>query len=234
VWWLQRAIYVLSHYRQKEGFRRLSFGVWLVPHVERKVLHFDVIANITSEGFQRMLALDDEVAEAWRSDETPNAANWVGRFAEAAGCGEQTVYNRQDKWLKAHGIDIAYPFALYRDILFFGHNSVADPENITKLMLAVENKDGEEVVRFHAEAIADFERKRIEIVNPALASRPRRMALNEPRCDTSELEDAEDEFEDLSLPEPVTPKKPLGPIAKRLARPLEHRLRVEALLSGRR
>jgi hypothetical protein len=87
-------------------------------------------------------------------------------------------------------------------------------------LLAVENKDGEEVVRFHAEAIVDFERKRIEIVNPALASRPRRMVLNEPRCDTSELEDAEDEFEDLSLPESVTLKKPLGPMAKRLGGPL--------------
>ena len=35
-------------------------------------------------------------------------------------------------------------------------------------MVAVDQEEGDEVVRLHAEAIADFERKRVEIVNPAL------------------------------------------------------------------
>jgi hypothetical protein len=211
VWWLQRAIYVLSHYRRKGKLERYSFGVWLVPYTEDDILHFDVISDITWDGFQRMVALDDDkVAEAWRSDPTPGADDWVGRYAEAAGCSVGTVRNRRAEWREAHGIDIAYPFGLYRDILFFGHNSVADPESITTLLTAVENGHGEEAVRFHAEAIADFERKRVEIVNPALASRPWAMTLNDPRCDTPELDDLGDDLEDLSLIEPTPPKKALA------------------------
>jgi len=212
VWWLQRAIYVLSHYRyrQKGELKRVSFGRWLVPYAENDILHFDVISNITWDGFQRMLDLDNKVEEAWRFDPTPGADNWVGRYAEAAGCSVGTVRNRRAEWREAHGIDIAYPFGLYRDILFFGHNSVADPESITTLLVAVENGDGEEAVRFHAEAIADFERKRVEIVNPALASRPWAMTLKDPRCDTPELEDLKDDLEDLSLIELTPPMKALA------------------------
>jgi hypothetical protein len=55
---------------------------------------------------------------------------------------------------------------MYSDILYFGHNSMAQPESITALMVAVEQEEGDEAVRLHAEALAAFERKRVEIVNP--------------------------------------------------------------------
>jgi hypothetical protein len=214
VWWLQRAIFILSHRFKGDDFRRFSFASWLVPYIEQQVLRFDVIAAITSKGFHQLLALDDKVAEAWRTDPTPGAEDWAGRYALASGCARATVYNRQAKFRKTCGIDIAYPLALYRDILFFGHNSIAKPENITALLVAVENDDGEETVRLHAEAVADFERKRLEIVNPALTSRPRAMLLEGPKIASPELDDLGDELEDLSLIEAVPPRKALAPPAK--------------------
>ena len=168
VWWLQRAIYLLSHRREQGRWVRYSFATWLVPFVEQEVLHLDVVAGITTRGYHALLALNDQVAAAWRSDPTPGAGNWAGRLAQVAGCTRSTVYNRRDKWRQKYGIDIAHPLQMYSDILYFGHNSIAKPESITALMVAVDQEDGDEAVRLHAEAIADFERKRVEIVNPAL------------------------------------------------------------------
>ena len=66
LWWLQRSVYILSHFRERGKFERYSFGRWLVPYVEDDVLHFDVIAGITAEALHRMRGLRDPVAEAWR------------------------------------------------------------------------------------------------------------------------------------------------------------------------
>jgi hypothetical protein len=75
VWWLHRAIYVLSHWWENGRWVRYSFGTWLVPFVEQEVLHLDVVAGMTTEGYHALLALQDEVAVAWRSDPTPGARN---------------------------------------------------------------------------------------------------------------------------------------------------------------
>jgi hypothetical protein len=199
VWWLQRAIYVLSHWHVKGRWLRYSFGTWLVPFVEQEVLHLDVVANITTRGYHALLAPDDPVAVAWRSDPTPGAGDWAGRLARVAGCKRSTVYNRRDKWWREYGIDIARPLQMYSDILYYGHNSIAKPESITALMVAVDQKDGAEVVQLHADAIADFERKRVEIVNPALVSRPRAMELKLPLIASSEI--ASPELDDLDNPD---------------------------------
>ena len=45
LWWLQRAVYILSHFREHGKFKRYSFGAWLVPYIEDDVLHFDVICG---------------------------------------------------------------------------------------------------------------------------------------------------------------------------------------------
>jgi hypothetical protein len=180
VWWVQRAMFLLSHRCQRGRWVRYSFATWLVPFVEKHVLHNDVIANITMPRYHAMLALDDEVAAAWRSDPKPGARNWAGRFARIAGCQRSTVYNRRDELWQEHRIDIAYPLQMYSDILYYGSNSIAKPESITAMMVAVKQKKGSKVVRLHAEAIADFERKRVRILNPALVSLPRAMELNLP------------------------------------------------------
>ena len=204
VWWLQRAIYLLSHWREQGRWVRYSFATWLVPFVEQEVLHLDVVASITIRGYYALLALNDPVAVAWRSDPTPGAGDWAGRLARIAGCTRSTVYNRRDKWWHDYGIDIAYPLQMYSDILYFGHNSIAKPESITALMVAVDQEDGDETVRLHAEAIAAFERKRVQIVNPALVRRPRAMELKlpplaSPVVASPELDDWPSDFDDVDL-----------------------------------
>ena len=195
VWWLQRAIYVLSHWWENGRWVRYSFATWLVPYVEQQVLHLDVIADMTTEGYHALLALNDKVAVAWRSDPTPGARNWAGRLARAAGCKRSTVYNRREAWWQEYGIDIARPLQMYSDILYFGHNSLAKPESITALMVAVEQEEGDEAVRQHAETIADFERKRVQIINPALVNRPRAMELKLPPIASPELDDLPSDFD---------------------------------------
>ena len=201
-WWLQRAISLLSHRRQQGRWVRYSFGTWLVPFVEQEVLHLDVVAGITTRGYYALLALTDKVAAAWRSDPKPGAGNWAGRLARVAGCTRSTVYNRRDKWRREYGIDIARPLQMYSDILYYGHNSLAKPESITALMVAVDQEDGDEAVRLHADAIADFERTRVQVVNPALVRRPRAMELKLPPLPSPELDGFDDlppDFDDVDL-----------------------------------
>ncbi len=191
-WWFQRGIFVLSHRRVQDRWVRYSFATWLLPFVETELMHFDVVAGITTEGYHSLLSLNDKVAAAWRSDKTPGAGDWAGRLASIAGCVKATVYGRRDKWRKKYGIDIARPLQMYSDILYYGHNSIARPENITALMVAVDQEAGDEAVRLHAEAIADFEQKRVKNVNPALGNPPRAMELTLPRIDRQEGDEMND------------------------------------------
>jgi hypothetical protein len=215
------AIFVLSHRREQGRWVRYSFATWLVPFVEQEVLQLDVVAGITTRGYYALLALRDKVAAAWRSDPRPGAGNWAGRLARVAGCTRSTVYNRRDKWRREYGIDIARPLQMYSDILYYRHNSLARPASITALMQAVDQEDGDEAVRLHAEGIADFERKRVEIVNPALVRRPRAMELKLPPPASPQLDEFDDlppEFDDVDLiaavpTRPVSARPTIAPSA---------------------
>ncbi len=197
-------------------------GCPAIPSLAKEVLHLDVVASITTRGYHAMLALQDKVAVAWRSDPTPGAGEWAGRLALVAGCSRSTVFNRRAEWRRKYGIDIAFPLQMYSDILYFGHNSLAKPATITALMVAVDREEGDEAVRLHADAIADFERKRVEIVNPALVSRPRAMELKLPQIASRkklsqiaspELDELDDpafvDFDDVDLVEAV-PTRPVS------------------------
>jgi hypothetical protein len=83
-------------------------------------------------GYHSLLALNDRVAAAWRSDPTPGASNWAGRFARVAGCTRSTVYNRRDAWRKKYGIDIAYSLQMYSDILYYGHTAWHSPRALPR------------------------------------------------------------------------------------------------------
>jgi hypothetical protein len=200
-WWLQRAVYILSHFRERGKFKRYSFGVWLVPYIEDDVLHFDVIAGITADGLHRMRGLRDPVAEAWRKVRVETGENWADRLAQAAKCSTSTVYNRRDLWRNEIGIDIEFPPQLVIDVLHFGQASTARPENVGKMLAAVKAEDGEGLLRLYTEALADFEHKRVTILNPALLARPRYMPLEAPPSGPLELDDGGDEPADLDLME---------------------------------
>ncbi len=201
LWWLMRSVFILSHQQRGGRFTRFSFGVWLVPYIETDVLHFDVIAGITAQGFHRLCGLSDPVAMAWRSDKVASRNGWAARLAKVAKVSEPTVYNRRDLWRDKFRIDIRFPLQLYSDILHFGQASTTKPENITKLLAAVQNEDAEAVLRLYAEALADFEHKRLTVLNPALLARPRALPLEGPPGIRPYLDVGDDALEDGDLSE---------------------------------
>jgi len=230
LWWLQRAIYILSHYRHNGMLKRFSFGVWLVPYIEDEVLRFDVIANIQAKRFHQILGFRESVAEAWRNDEVESRDGWAERLAKAAKVSVATVYNRQRNYSHKLGIDIALPCQLYADVLHFGQSSMAAPETITKMLMAANSENGAALVQLYNEALANFEHDRLTILNPTLSSRPRALLLESPKGnvaepeglsnltdepDLIELDDLSetykdlislDDLEDLSVPEPAKVK----------------------------
>jgi hypothetical protein len=199
LWGLQRSAYILSHQRRGGGLTRFSFGSWLVPYIETDVLRFDVIAGITAEGFHQVCGLSDPVAVAWRSDKVASRNSWAARLAKAAKVSEATVYNRRVLWWDNFRIDIMFPLQLYSDILQFGQASTTKPENITKLLAAVQNDDAEAVLGLYAEALADFEHKRLTVLNPALLVRPRPLPLEGPPGVRPDLDVDGDAMEDGDL-----------------------------------
>ncbi len=204
LWWLMRSVFVLSHQQRGQKFKRFmrrSFGLWLIPFIEHDVLHFDVIAGITAQGFHRLCGLSDPVAMAWRSDKVASRNGWAARLAKVAKVSEATVYNRRDLWRDKFRIDIRFPLQLYSDILHFGQASTTKPENITKLLAAVQNEDAEAVLRLYAEALADFEHKRLTVLNPALLAPPRALPLEGPPLIRPDLDVGDDALEDGDLSE---------------------------------
>ena len=201
LWSLQRSVYILSHYRERGKFKRYSFGVWLVPYIEDDVLHFDVIAGITADRLHRMLGLRDPVAEAWRKVRLEDRERWAERLAQAAKCSVATVYSRRELWRNEIGIDIAFPLQLVVDVLHFGQSSTAQPENVAKMLAAVRSEDGEGLLELYTEALADFQRNRVTILNPALLERPRATPLEGPPSAPPELDDGGDDLEAQVLKE---------------------------------
>ena len=176
-WWLEAAIFILSHRLDDGHLVRKSFGEWLLPYMINDTLRLKLITGFTREDLHRFVALDDKVAAAWRADESAEPRGWAGRLAEKAGCSIQTVYTRQKEWLKAHGIDIMVPYAFYRDLLFFGPPSMTRPQHRTALIAAVREQNGAKAIRLHERAATDFDRKRTEVVGATIKSRPHAMEV---------------------------------------------------------
>jgi len=177
VWWLERAIFVLSHFFDDQALVRRSFGKWLIPHVLNKILRLKIIASFTSEAYHKLGQLDDRVAAAWRSIETPEAENWADELAAISGRSKATVHNRRNKWLEEFNIDISLPHAFYRDLLFFGPNSLTSPEARSALTASVRDGDGEASIQILQEAAKDFDRQRRKIVGATVNSLPHIMPV---------------------------------------------------------
>ncbi len=177
VWWLERAILILSHRLEQRVLVRRSFAKWLVPYMINDTLRLDVITGFTRGDFHRLVALEDKVAVAWRAVETAEPKGWAARLAKKAGRSVQTVYTRQKDWLKEYGIDIAVPHAFYRDLLFFGPASLTQPRHRSDLINAVRERNGGDAIRLHERAARDFDRWRTEDVGATIKSRPHRMEI---------------------------------------------------------
>ena len=70
----------------------------------------------------------DQVIAAWCQTERVED-DWAGALAHAAQCSKGWVYERRKRLLATRKIDIALPFAFYRDLVFFGPNSLTKPKD---------------------------------------------------------------------------------------------------------
>jgi transposase-like protein len=176
VWWLERAIYVLSHHDHDDELVRGSFSDWLVDYMLDEILCLKVIANFKSDDYFRLIALDDAVAKAWYKSESVDPDAWVVSLAKAAGRSNSTVYNRRREWRDEYNVDIAIPHAFYRDLLFFGSHGLTAPELRSVLIESVKAGFADQTVSLLANAAADFDAQRAEVVATTINSAPLAMA----------------------------------------------------------
>jgi hypothetical protein len=177
VWWLERAIYILSYHSSRGQVARKSFSTWLVPHVLRDMLYLDAITNFSRRELHDLSTLDDKVALAWREIETSNAGSWAKALAEKAGCSEQTVRGRRKTWLAEYSLDIKASYGLYRDILFFGTQSVTDPKDRAAILSALQEKKGKHIVFIWDRSARKLDRQRQASLGRAITSRPLAMEI---------------------------------------------------------
>jgi hypothetical protein len=176
-WWLERAVFLLSLSWEHDRLVRRSFAAWLIPHMLQEVLRLDLIASFTSRGFDELCALDHEIAAAWREIEDYGDENWARSLARAARCSPATVYNYRNKWVEEFGVDLALPYAFYRDMLFFAPSSLTDPEDRSAWLRAVRDGNGTAMVQSARRAQAVFYRLRTSVVGSAVRTDLRRMAV---------------------------------------------------------
>jgi hypothetical protein len=174
VWWLERSVGILALTTTPDCSRR-SFGSWLIPHMVREVLRLDCIAGFTVAGLAAVSRLTDPVVAAWLKTERA-ADDWADTLARAAGCSEGWVYARRQQLLAQYRIDIRIPFAFYRDLTFFGPNSLTRPKDRAALNAALARGDAAANLRLRQQAAHDFDRQRIGVVGATVRSPPLRMS----------------------------------------------------------
>ena len=174
VWFLERTIGILSHTTTPDCSRR-SFGSWLLPQMLRDVLKLDTIARFTVADLQALSQQADPVVAAWLQAEHAED-DWAGALARAAGCSEGWVYERRKWLLTKYQIDIKIPFAYYRDLVFYGPNSLTKPKVRAALNAALARGDAATNIRLRQKAAKDFERQRITVVGGTVRSPPLSMS----------------------------------------------------------
>ena len=151
-----------------------------------------------------MLRQKDNVVAAWRRTERFED-DWAGALAQAAQCSKGWVYERRKKLLATYKIDIALPFAFYRDLIFYGPNSLTKPQDRAALNAALARGDAATNLRLRQQAAKDFDRQRIGVVGasvraPALQMSPK-VAL-EPKAVEHAQPDAEPAIQSVAPREP--------------------------------
>jgi hypothetical protein len=169
VWWLERAVWILAHTTTPDHARQ-SFGSWLLPQMLRDVLRLDSIARFTAADLHALLQEKDRVVAAWRRTERLED-DWAGALAQAAHCSKAWIYARRQQLLATYSIDIAFPFAFYRDLIFFGPNSLTPPKLRAALNAALVRGDAATNLRLRQQAVKNFDRRRLTVVGASL-SRP--------------------------------------------------------------
>jgi hypothetical protein len=171
-----------------------------------EVLRLDTIASFTAADLHALLQKKGRVVAAWRSSERLED-DWAGALAQAAHCSKAWIYARRQQLLAKHKIDIAFPFAFYRDLIFFGPNSLTPPQVRAALNAALARGDAATNLRLRQRAVKHFDHRRLSVVGvsvsrPLLAMSPK-VAIPPP------TEDEHDgPGEDLTTLPPVAPGQP--------------------------
>ena len=203
VWWLERTIWILSHTKTKDRSRRF-FGSWLVPKMLREVLRLDRIAGFTADNLEALLRQTEKVVAAWRKTDCVED-DWAGLLAQAAKCRKRWVYERRKALLAFCSIDIALPFAFYRDLVFFGPNSLTPPEDRAALNAALARGDAATNLRLRQQAAKDFDRVRVDVVGAAVKSPP---LLMSPKVAVDQMVEEREEERGVRQPaKQLAPKK---------------------------
>jgi len=191
VWWLERAVWILSH--TTTDFSRQSFGSWLIPEMLSEVLRLDCIAGFTTTDLDAVSRLGDPVVTAWCQTERVED-DWAGALAQAAQCSKGWVYERRKRLLATYKIDIARPFAFYRDLVFYGPNSLIKPQDRAALNAALARGDAATNLRLRQQAVKDFDRQRLGgvgatvrapplLMSPKVAIEPKAVEPDQPGVD---------------------------------------------------
>ena len=170
LWRLERTIGILAHTTTPDCSRE-SFGAWLIPEMLSEVLRLDCIAGFTTADLDAVSRLGDQVVAAWCQTERVED-DWAGALAQAAQCSKGWVYERRKKLLATRKIDIARPFAFYRDLVFFGPNSLTKPRDRSALNAALARGDAATNLRLRQQAVKDFDRRRIDVVGATVRAPP--------------------------------------------------------------
>jgi hypothetical protein len=156
---------------------RRSFAKWLVPKALNDVARLRALTRFTRAGFRQLEELDDPVAAAWREIERPKSGTLISELIAGSGLKRAAIYNRRRAWLEEFSIDILVPYAIYRDMLFYGPNSVMEVAERGKMVRAVDRRDGDASVRLLRQAAQRFDEARRTVLRPAMAANPRELPV---------------------------------------------------------
>ena len=180
-WWLERAVVALS--REMDGGRlvRRSFASWLLPKMLGEVTHLRALANFTRAGFRQLEELDDPVAAAWREIERPKRGTLISELIARSKLKRAAIYKRRRLWLEQLSIDVLVPCGFYRDLLFYGPNSVMEISERRDMVRAVDRNDGDASVTVLRKAARRFDEARSAVLRPAMEAKPRELPVFVPR-----------------------------------------------------
>jgi hypothetical protein len=180
-WWLERAVVALSCEMDGGRVVRRSFATWLLPKMLGEVTHLGALAKFTRSGFRQLEELDDPVAAAWREIERPKRASLISELIARSKLKRATIYKRRRLWLDQFSIDILVTCGFYRDLLFYGPNSVMEVSERRDMVRAVDRKDGDASVRMLRQAARRFDDARRAVLRPAMEAKPRALPVLVPR-----------------------------------------------------
>jgi hypothetical protein len=180
-WWLERAVVALSWEMGGGKVARGSFAKWLVPKMLGEVTHLRALATFTRAGLRQLEELDDPVAAAWRDIEQLEKTTLMAELIARSGLKRAAIYNRRRTWLEKFSIDILEPCGFYRDLLFYGPNSVMKGSERGDMVRAVDRMDAEASVKTLRRAAARFDEARRTVLRPAVEAKPRALRVRVPR-----------------------------------------------------